>query len=398
MSRWVKREHFAANNRGELAYDGEFVLAALDECELVDWLIFGNLSAINGNSVAREKLAAFALAGSESGFDENIEKLGAFIGSGEALGEQIELVGVEIGKLAVAKENSGDFLGRFGSVGAMDNFGDLGSELALTVASTWVFGMFGENFVELFWGDESEVLEVIFESVVGLVEPELVEIEDAGFVGIEPDSVAFGLAELAAGDFIDNKWAAVSVGFGVLEAFDEMNARGAVAVLIGAAELKIDVVFAEEMKEIIALDKGVAKLGIRDAGAAFADASLDELAIEKLSHAEGLANLTKEWKDFDLAEPVEIVENLGIGRGMGDADDLLGKSGFVALDFVETFEVALDGILWVANLASSATDKIIRSITVADEAGAHHESSEMADMKRIGTRIGAPIKITRSFV
>jgi hypothetical protein len=49
-------------------------------------------------------------------------------------------------------------------------------------------------------------------------------------------------------------------------------------------------------------------------------------------------------------------------------------------------------------LAGSATDKIIRSIAVANEAGAHHKSSEVADVKRIGARVGAPIKITRSFV
>ena len=83
---------------------------------------------------------------------------------------------------------------------------------------------------------------------------------------------------------------------------------------------------------------------------------------------------------------------------MSDANDLLGKSGFVGGDFLEALKVALDGILWVANLAGSATDKIIRSIAVANEAGAHHESSEVTDMKRIGARVGAPIKITRSFV
>ena len=59
-----------------------------------------------------------------------------------------------------------------------------------------------------------------------------------------------------------------------------MDARGAVAKLVGAAKLEINIVHAEEMKEIVALDKGVAEFGIADARAAFADAFLDELAIE----------------------------------------------------------------------------------------------------------------------
>ena len=59
-----------------------------------------------------------------------------------------------------------------------------------------------------------------------------------------------------------------------------MNARGAVAKLVGAAELKSNIVLAEEVQEIVALDEGVTKLGIRDAGATFADAILDELAIK----------------------------------------------------------------------------------------------------------------------
>lgn len=59
-----------------------------------------------------------------------------------------------------------------------------------------------------------------------------------------------------------------------------MNARGTVAKLIGATELKCNVVFAEEVQEIVALDEGVTKLGVRDAGATFADAILDELAVE----------------------------------------------------------------------------------------------------------------------
>ena len=72
-------------------------------------------------------------------------------------------------------------------------------------------------------------------------------------------------------------------------------------------------------------------------------------------------------------------------------DDLLGKSNFVLGDFVEAFKVALDGVLRVANLASSTTNKIIRSISMANKACAHHEGSKMANVQGICTWIGTPI-------
>lgn len=253
-------------------------------------------------------------------------------------------------------------------------------EAALAIASTWVFGVLGENFGEFIRGDESEVFEIIFESVVGLVEPELIEVENTGFVAIEPDGVAFGFAKFATGDFINDERAGVGVGFGVLEAANKMNARGAVAVLVGAAELKIDVMSAEKVEEVIALNKSIAKLGVRDTGAAFADAFLDKLAVKELSHTESFADFAEEWKEFDFTKPVIVIKNSGVLWRMGNTDDLAGESGLVALNFIEALEVAFGGILWVANLTGGATDEIIRSISVADEAGAHHKCSEVADV------------------
>ena len=119
--------------------------------------------------------------------------------------------------------------------------------LALAIASAWVFVMFSENLVELFWSDEGIILEEFFKSFVGLVEPELIKIENASLGGIEPDGVTLGFAEFAAGHFVDNEWAGISVSLGALEALDEVNAASAVAVLVGAAKLKVDIVFAEEV-------------------------------------------------------------------------------------------------------------------------------------------------------
>jgi len=280
----------------------------------------------------------------------------------------------------------------------MDDFGNFDSEALLAEASAWIFAMFGEDLVELLWHDESEVLEVICECCVGLVEPELVEVENAGLGAVEPDGVAFGFAEFAAGDFVDDERTGITVGSGVLETFDEMDTTGAVAVLVGATKLQSDVVLAIEMEEIITLDEGVAKFGVADARTTGTDALLNELTIEKLGHAENFANFAEERQELDVLEPIIIVENFGVLRRVGDADDLLGEGDFVTGDFVETFEVAFDGVFGVANLAGGATNKIIRGITMTHEAGAHHQGSEMTDVKTIGAGVGTPIEITWSFV
>ena len=53
----------------KLANKGKFILAALDEGDVANYLVFRDLGAVNGDSVAREKLAALALAGSEAGLN-----------------------------------------------------------------------------------------------------------------------------------------------------------------------------------------------------------------------------------------------------------------------------------------------------------------------------------------
>ena len=282
--------------------------------------------------------------------------------------------------VVASEEDVGDLLDIFEGVGTMHNFSDFLGEASLAKAGGRILLMFGKNLSELIGHDESEVFEVIFESLVGLVEPELVEFVDAGFGSVEPDGVTFGFAELAASDFVDNERARVAVGGSVFETLDEMDTRGAVAILIGAAELKVDVVSAEEVEEIVALNEGVAKFGIADAGTAITNTFLDELAVKQLSHTESFADFAQERQEFNIAKPIVIIENLGVGRGMSDTNDLSGESAFVVFDFVEALEVAFGGIFRVANLASSATHEIVRSITVANEASAHHEGGEMTDM------------------
>ena len=262
-----------------LADECELVFAFFDERQLGDGLVGGDFLAIDRDGVAGDELAGFAFTRCEASGNEDVDEV-AKSSSREAFSEEFDFVGRKVGKFAVTEDDSGDFLSGHSSVFAMNDGSDELGEASLAVASARIFAMAGQNFVEFFWSDESEVFEVIFECFVGLVEPELIEIEDGSFFAIKPDGVALGFAEFATGDFVDNEWTRVAVGCCVFETRNEMNARGAVAKLVGAAELKCNIVLAEEVQEIVALNEGVTKFGIRDAGATFADAILDELAIK----------------------------------------------------------------------------------------------------------------------
>ena len=87
----------------------------------------------------------------------------------------------------------------------MNNLGDFLGEAFLAGTGARILGMFGKDLVELFGHDEGEVFEVIFEGFVGLVEPELVKVENRGLFSIKPNSITFGFAEFATGDFVDDE-------------------------------------------------------------------------------------------------------------------------------------------------------------------------------------------------
>ena len=73
------------------------------------------------------------------------------------------------------------------------------------------------------WHNKGKVLEVVGDGFVGLVEPELVEVEDGCFFAVKPNGVAFGFTEFAASNAINDERAGIRISSSVFEAFDEMN-------------------------------------------------------------------------------------------------------------------------------------------------------------------------------
>ena len=52
------------------------------------------------------------------------------------------------------------------------------------------------------WHNESKVFEVVRDGFVGLVEPELVEVEDRRLFAVKPNGITFGFTEFAASNAI----------------------------------------------------------------------------------------------------------------------------------------------------------------------------------------------------
>ena len=140
------------------------------------------------------------------------------IANGEASSQRE--VAMQLGYTPSSLSQISDFFGLLSGFFAMNDLGNFLRETFLTSTCGWILGMFGHDLIEFFWRNESEVFEVIFDSVIGLIEPELIEVENTSLFGIKPDGVTFGLAEFAAGDFVDDKRAGITVGFGVFEAFN----------------------------------------------------------------------------------------------------------------------------------------------------------------------------------
>ena len=250
--------------------------------------------------------------------------------------------------------------------------------------------------VKLLWGDEGVDFEIVVNLLIRKIEPKLIEVEDGSLLFGEPDGVAFGFAEFAIGYFVDDERSRPDFSFGVLQAFDKVEARGAVAKLISATELEVDTVGAVEMEEVVALNQGVRELRIGNAGATFADTGADEFAIEQLGHAELFADFTEKMEIAHVFEPVIVVD-----EGEIRFDDLLKLGGdflFIVLYFTQTLQVAFAGVFGVADLTCGAADEEEWGIAVHDEAMTHHQGSEVADGHRVGGWVDAEVEFAGALV
>lgn len=167
--------------------------------------------AIDVDAAGFDVLAGLALAGAETGGDEGVgqgDAGGEVCGGGDgsldfgfedaegAIGEPVE---------RGAEEDFGGAHGIGAGGFAVDERGDLAGEGAVGGAAAWIGEVFlfeGGDFVRREEREEFEVADDI--AVVGL-NPELVELVDAGAARVEPDGAALGFTEFGAVGFGDER-------------------------------------------------------------------------------------------------------------------------------------------------------------------------------------------------
>src|SRR5262249_27021608 len=113
-------------------------------------------------------------------------------------------------------------------------------------------------------GQEREVFQVTDHITVIRLNPELIELVNAGAFGIEPDGARLGLAKFGAVGLGDERQREAKNGATEFLARQIYACRD-VAPLIAAANLQLAIVVAAEHKKIKRLKQHVAELGVADA-------------------------------------------------------------------------------------------------------------------------------------
>ncbi|MFM1944721.1 MAG: hypothetical protein RI897_3703 [Verrucomicrobiota bacterium] len=212
-----------------------------------------------------------------------------------------------------------DLAGADGVLGggfAVDHGGDFGGEGFMGFAGAGVGLVGGFELGDLILVEEGEELEVADDVTVVGIDPELVELVDGSFAGVEPDGAADGFAELAAigiGDEGEDEAVGLSA-----EAFTaEVDAGGDIAPLVGSADLEFAIVVAAEDVEVEGLEQHVTELGIADTGFAVFHAGADAFFGDHHIDGEVFAGIAEEFEVADVTGPGGVIEELGgVGGGI----------------------------------------------------------------------------------
>ena len=105
-----------------------------------------------------------------------------------------------------------------------------------------------------------------------------------------------------------------AAGLGACRASDQLKAGRDVAPLVGAAALQLDPVRATQVGEVGCLEKHVAELG---EGESLRQSRLHRILLEHVRDREVLAHVPQEVEQPHLAQPVQVVDDEGLGRRRG---------------------------------------------------------------------------------
>ncbi len=162
---------------------------------------------------------------------------------------------------------------------------------------------------------------------------------------------------------------------------DQLEPRGDVAPLVGAAHLQLAAEGPVEMLEVGRLDEHVAEFGERQAGL---EPHLDRVLGEHVRDREVLAHVTQEVEQADRLQPLRVVVHDRAARPTEVEEPLQLRSdrGHVRLDLLARLQVALGGASRrVADHARPATDEGDRASAAELEPDEPEDRHQVADVQ-----------------
>ena len=251
----------------------------------------GHFLAVHQNAALLYQLA---------GFTVGTAQLGTNHGSQQANLTVLDQCGIQLGGRHVlvvgyaAEQLAGCTLGLFSFLGTVHHAGQLVSQDFLGLVQLLAFPVV--HLIDLLQRQEGQHADALEYISIADIAPVLVELERAGLVGVKPDGVALGLAELLALSVGDDR-TGEHIHIHATYLVDQVKAGREVAPLVGSTKLQHAMVFVEQVQEVVALQHLVAELG--EGNAIFGIQSTGNGVFgEHGAQTEVLADVTQEVDDI----------------------------------------------------------------------------------------------------
>ena len=391
-----------------LAFLHQDVLA-VNEIVLAHHLVKGDLVLVDTHAVALHHLARLALRGEDLRVDrhEIHNRDAGFQGFEADLLLRNAVKHIEEGLLVelhegilggFAKKDVGGFDGSIQGFLRVNHHRDFLSQALLKHTTTRILLMLSNQSIDGLFLQRGENLDVFLGILIADIEPELVELVWRGALRIEPNVATFGLAEFLAIGLGDQ---GASQGKGLVfetqRPANQLRTRGDVAPLVVASELQLAVFVLVEPEEVIALEQLIGELGEAQSVAGGAiEALLNAVLRHHVIHGNVLAHLTGEVEEGEVLHPVVVVHHLG---GIGFLRFKIKELGHLGLDalLIVTQRLFVQQVTFlalarrVANHASGTSHQDDGLVAAALQMAEHHNTTEMTDMQRVGSRVGAQV-------
>lgn len=356
----------------------------------------GDFFAVEVGSALFDFFLCVALGVTGSAEDEEVgdsSGLGEVgFGAGDFSGEGVEHFLRGVFDAGLAEEDCARVAYALRGFFAVDAAGHLPRELFLRAAQVRSLRVFVEQRLYLVELAEGEELEELFKVLVVDVDPELVELVDAGTLGREVDGAAFGFAEFLSlrveqereGDAV-----ALPAGFFARE----VHARDDVDLLVVAAHLERAAVFVVEVVEVEGLEQDVGELGVGYRLVGVEDAAADVFAVDEEADGEVFSRVAQEFYVVFVFEPVVVVyEQRAVFAAVEveEVAELVRYAGHVVEYLLFGEQVALGAFAGRVAYASRAAARYRDgAVSEALEPRESHYGDEVADVEAVRGRVEA---------